>query len=230
MSNYDSQRLGQQNGRIGADSADVNDRPLVVACGALAGELRTVLGQLGPDAADVDVRFLPANLHNRPERIVDALDAVVNEAGGDDRTVLVGYADCGTGGRLDAWLADHPGATRLPGAHCYEMFAGADVFSLLHDAEPGTFYLTDFLAKHFDALVWDGLGLNRHPDLAAMYFGNYTRVVLLSQRDNPAVVDAGRRAAERLGLRFEHLPVGLRPLADAVAVGLRPRVDTMAVA
>lgn len=196
----------------------------MVACGALAGELRTVLGQLGPVAADVDVRFLPANLHNRPERIVDALDRVVHEAGAD-RPVLVGYADCGTGGRLDSWLADHPGATRLPGAHCYEMFAGADLFAALHDAEPGTFYLTDFLAKHFDALVWDGLGLDRHPELAAMYFGNYSRVVLLSQGADPAVVDAGQRAAERLGLRFEHRPVGLARFADAIVVGLRQRVD-----
>ena len=96
--------------------------------------------------------------------------------------MFVAYADCGTGGHLDALLEQHPGIERLPGAHCYEVFAGAEQFAELHDTEPGTFFLTDFLARHFDALVWEGLGLDRHPELLAMYFGNYTRVVLLSHR------------------------------------------------
>ena len=92
------------------------------------------------------------------------------------------------------------------------------MFAALHEAEPGTFYLTDFLAKHFDALVWGSLGLDRHPELRDMYFGNYRRVVLLSQTDDPAVVEAGRRAAEMLGLEFEHVHVGRRPFAEAVSV------------
>ena len=117
-----------------------------------------------------------------------------------DRDVFLAYADCGTGGALDTFLAEHPGIERLPGAHCYEFFAGTERFAALHDAEPGTFYLTDFLAKHFDALVWQGLGLDRHPELLPVYFGNYRRVVLLSQSDDPAVVDAASAAAGRLGL------------------------------
>ena len=135
-----------------------------IACGALASELRAVLAGQGLD--DVEVRYLPANLHNRPERIVPALREVIDDAGGE-RDVFVAYADCGTGGALDAFLAEHPGIERLPGAHCYEFFAGSERFAALHDAEPGTFYLTDFLAKHFDVLVWQGLGLDRHPVAAA---------------------------------------------------------------
>ena len=196
-------------------------RPLVIACGALASELRAVLTGQGIDG--VEVRFLPAHLHNRPERIVPAIQELLEREGGD-REVFVAYADCGTGGALDTFLATHPGIGRLPGAHCYEFFAGTERFATLHDAEPGTFYLSDFLAKHFDALVWNGLGLDRHPSLLPVYFGNYRRVVLLSQRDDPAVVGAARAAAQRLGLEFEHEHTGLAPFAAAVAVGLRHRV------
>jgi hypothetical protein len=197
-------------------------RPLILACGALAAELRAVLAQL-PVAADgaPEVRFLPANLHNRPERIVPALTAALESTGREAVSdVLVGYADCGTGGALDRWLADHPGVRRLPGAHCYEVYAGAALFATLHEAEPGTFYLTDYLAKHFDALVWSGLGLDRHPELLPVYFGNYRRLVLLSQTTGDAVVEAGRAAAQALGLAFVHHHVGTDQLATSVAVGL----------
>jgi protein tyrosine phosphatase (PTP) superfamily phosphohydrolase (DUF442 family) len=192
---------------------------LVIACGALAGELRAVLTEQG--LAGIDVHYLPANLHNRPERIVPAIAEVVDR---HDGPVFIAYADCGTGGGLDRYLAEHPGIGRLPGAHCYEMFAGGERFAALQEAEPGTFYLTDFLAKHFDALVWQGLGLDRHPSLRDAYFGNYTRVVLLSQQPDAALVAAGEAAAARLGLDFEHVPTGLDAFADAVAVGLAPRV------
>jgi hypothetical protein len=195
------------------------DRPLVLACGALVAELRAVLHASGMADA-IDVRYLPANLHNRPHEIAPAVSALLDEADPDrTRPVLVGYADCGTGGALDRVLAERPAARRLPGAHCYEFFAGSELFASLHDAEPGTFYLTDFLAKHFDALVWQGLGLDRHPQLRDTYFGHYTRLVLLSQADGGAldtVLAAGSEAAERLGLRFEHHHVGLSPFAVAI--------------
>jgi hypothetical protein len=184
--------------------------PLVVACGALATELRAVLPET------VEVGYLPAHLHNRPERIVPAVERLIDEAG--DRPVFVAYADCGTGGGLDAMLARHPGVTRLPGAHCYEVFAGSELFAELHDAEPGTFFLTDFLARHFEALVWQGLGLDRHPELLTVYFAHYQRVVLLSQSEDEAVVAAGRAAASRLGLEFEHRHVGRDRLAAAIPV------------
>jgi hypothetical protein len=189
----------------------VRVKPLIVACGALAGELRAVF-----DDDLVETRYLPAHLHNRPERIVPAVEAILVEAG--DRPVFVAYADCGTGGLLDALLDRHPGVARLPGAHCYEVFAGADLFAQLHDAEPGTFFLTDFLARHFEALVWQGLGLDRHPGLRDTYFGNYRRVVLLSQSTDPDVVAAGQAAADRLGLAFEHRHVGRHRLAAAIQV------------
>ncbi|MGD9996068.1 MAG: DUF1638 domain-containing protein [Ilumatobacteraceae bacterium] len=194
---------------------------LVLACGALATELRAVLGASGLGDR-VEVRYLPANLHNRPEQIVPALRALLAEHDPDRRRhVAIAYADCGTGGGLDAWLRSEPGIERLPGAHCYELFAGSPLFHELHDAEPGTFYLTDFLAKHFEALVWSGLGLDRHPQLRDAYFGNYTRLVLLSQSDDQSVVDAAIAAAERLQLTFEHRHVGLGTFGEAVQVLVR---------
>jgi hypothetical protein len=205
-----------------ARTGDFDRRPpLVVACGALATELRAVLAGQGLDG--VEVRYLPAHLHNRPERIVPALREVI-DGDATERHVFVAYADCGTGGGIDAFLAEHPGVERLPGAHCYEFFSGSERFAALHDAEPGTFYLTDFLAKHFDVLVWRGLGLDRHRSLLPVYFGNYRRLVLLSQSGDPALLAAAEAAAERLGLEFHHEPTGLEPFATAVAVGLAPRV------
>lgn len=195
------------------------DRPLVLACGALVSELRTVLAADGIADA-VEVHYLPANLHNSPERITPAVEEFLADHDPDGtRPVLLAYADCGTGGTLDRLLENRPNVRRLPGAHCYEFFAGGALFAELHDAEPGTFYLTDFLAKHFDALVWQGLGLDRHPQLRDTYFGHYSRVVLLSQTEGEAlapVVAAAQRAAEALGLGFEHVPVGLRPFCDAI--------------
>ena len=193
-------------------------RPLIIACGALVAELRAVLGRNGLNDA-IEVRYLPANLHNRPEGIVPALREHLDGRG--NRPTMVGYADCGTGGALDAMLQEYPDVTRIPGAHCYEFFAGTEFFSHLHDEQPGTFYLTDFLAKHFDALVWQGLGLDRHPELRDTYFGAYTRLVLLSQTTDPAVETAGRAAAERLGLAYEHRHVGLDGLEAAIPVSFR---------
>ncbi len=196
------------------------DRPLVIACGALVAELRAVLKANGL-TEQVDVRYLPANLHNRPDRIVPALRTLLKEVDPlGERPVLIGYADCGTGGGLDALLAETPRLRRLPGNHCYEFFSGTAVFEAMQDDELGTFYLTDFLAKHFDALMWQGLGLDKHPQLLPMYFEHYTRVVLLSQSTDESVVAAARAAAERLGLRFEHRHVGLAPFTGAVTVNL----------
>ena len=152
-------------------------RVLVVACGALVREVRAVLSQL-PEL-DVDVEYLPANLHNRPERITGAVCSLLDRAADQGYDgMAVAYGDCGTGGLLDAALADR-GVPRLAGAHCYQFLAGGAVFEELQEAEPGTFYLTDFLVRHFDALVIGGLGLDRHPELRDLYFGHYRRVVHL---------------------------------------------------
>ncbi len=201
-------------------------RPLVIACGALVSELRAVLAAAGLERA-VEVRYLPAALHNRPERLPREVDAVLAEtdAVAKGRTVLLGYGDCGTGGGFDRLIDNLPNAVRLPGDHCYEFFTGSEAFHAEHDSELGTFYLTDFLAKHFDALVWQGLGLDRHPQLRDMYFGNYRRVLLITQSGEQHVVDAGRAAAERLGLAFEVRMTGLDHFAEAVQVGIRTRTE-----
>ena len=192
-------------------------RPLVIACGALAGDLRAILRADGLDEF-IDVQYLPANLHSTPQLIVGALTPLIVAAVTAGRRVFVGYADCGTGGQLDALLAAHPGVDRLPGAHCYEFFAGSSSFEALQDEELGTFYLTDFLAKHFDALVWGGLGLDRHPQLRDLYFANYTRVVLLAQVDDDAVTARAAAAATTLGLRFERRFVGRDRLAQSLTI------------
>ena len=188
---------------------------MVFACGALARDLRAVLSAGGFDAY-VDVEYLPANLHNRPERITGAVCSVLDGAadGGYD-AMAVGYGDCGTGGLLDAALAER-GVSRLSGAHCYEFLAGGAVFAELQDAEPGTFYLTDYLARHFDALVIGGLGLDRHPELRDLYFGHYHRLVHLAQSDAPELAERARGAADRLGLAYEHRRTGLTPFASAL--------------
>lgn len=189
-------------------------RMLVIACGALARELRAVLAANGLD--HVDVRYLTADLHTRPREIPAAVEAELVAAGGTYDDVLVGYGDCGTAGALDPVLARH-GARRLPGAHCYEFLAGSDVFAALHDAEPTTFYLTDFLLRNFDRLVWRGLGLDRWPQLRDDYFGNYTRLLYLSQFPASAgQLAAAQGAAERLKLRLDHRHVGTGDLAPSL--------------
>lgn len=200
-----------------------NPRPLIIACGALAGDLRAALAASGL-ASQIEVSYLPAPLHNRPEQIVPALRPLLTAAHAECRPVFVAYADCGTGGHLDALLTEFPGVHRLPGAHCYELFAGAEQFAGLHDEALGTFYLTDFLARHFDALVWAGLGLDRHPELRDLYFGNYTRVVLLTQSNDASLPALAEAAAVRLGLSFEHVHTGrdglAEPLSDFAALAL----------
>lgn len=200
----------------------VDTRPLIIACGALVSELRAVLSASGIDD-EIEVKYLPANLHNRPENISPQIAELLEQ--NTARSVFVAYADCGTGGHLDLLLAKYPKVARLPGAHCYEFFAGSETFLAAHDQEPGTFYLTDFLAKHFEALVWQGLGLDQHPELRDMYFGNYRRVVLFSQTNNLEIVEAGQAAAMRLGLEFEHHHVGLQNFANSVPVSFLKKSD-----
>lgn len=187
---------------------------LVIACGALAGEIRSLV-RLN-DWSHVALECLPARLHNHPDRITPAVERLLEEKAGRFQRVLIGYADCGTGGRLDALLEKWPQVRRLPGAHCYEFYATAPRFAELHQAEPGTFYLTDFLAAHFDRLVWEFLGLDRHPQLRDDYFGNYRRLVYLSQNEDRGLLDSARRAARRLQLDFQHVPTGMGDLDSAL--------------
>jgi Protein of unknown function (DUF1638) len=174
---------------------------LVIACGALAREIAAL--RRANHWSGLDVRCLPAELHNRPERIAPAVRAEIQAQRERYAQIFVAYADCGTGGQLDAVLKEH-GVERLPGAHCYEFFAGASVFAALADAEPGTFYLTDFLLKNFERFVVRALGLDRHPELKSEYFRNYHRLMYLAQAEKPGSVERARAAASYLGLAFEY--------------------------
>ena len=118
---------------------------------------------------------------------------VIEDKREDFEQIFVAYADCGTGGLLDKVLAEYD-IDRLSGSHCYEFFAGSPAFDDLVEAEVGTFYLTDFLARHFDRLIRTGLGIDEHPELMPMYFGNYKRLVYLSQSQSPGACSNGRAA------------------------------------
>ena len=185
----------------------------VVACGALAREVLALQKQFGADK--FELKFLPAKLHNSPHEIPQAVDDALSEIATRCDNLLVGYGDCGTGGVLDVVVAKH-GATRIQGAHCYEFYLGVADFTAIHDEEPGTFYLTDFLVRQFDTLVYKPLGLDRHPELLNDYFGNYTRVLYLSQTADPGLIEAAKHAAHRLGLRFEHRNTGFGDLKSAM--------------
>jgi len=178
----------------------MNNRILIIACGALAREIAAL--KRANDWADVDVQCLPPELHNRPERIVPAVRAQISVHRSEYETIFVAYADCGTGGMLDVLLREQ-GIERLPGAHCYEFFAGSAAFAELQNAEPGTFYLTDFLLRHFERLVTRGLGLDRHPELAQEYFRHYRRLVYLAQSPEAHAPIQAQQIAQRLGLEFE---------------------------
>jgi len=188
-------------------------RVLVLACGAIAREVLALI-ELN-DWTHVDLRCLPAQLHSRPERIPAAVDAKLTELAGRYERVFVAYADCGTGGALDPVLERH-GVARLPGAHCYGFLAGNDAWDAMQDEEPATFYLTDFLARHFDALVVRALKLDTHPELLSLMFGNYRRLVYLAQTDDPELDRRAEEAAEFLGLDYERVRTGYGELVPSL--------------
>jgi hypothetical protein len=184
--------------------------PLVIGCGALAPELVALTRRAG--LPEMDLTCLPASLHNRPEKIPAAVVARIRRARRDGYArIFVAYADCGTGGLLDRAL-EAEGVERLEGAHCYEVYAGREAFAALGEDEPGTFYLTDFLVRNFDRLVVRGLGLDRHPELLPLYFGNYTRLLYLAQTEDARLTGTAEAGARRLGLAFERRFVGLGEL------------------
>lgn len=188
---------------------------LVIACGALAHELVRVRDMNNWD--HVEFQCLPAALHNYPEKISEAVRAKVREQRGHFSKIFIGYADCGTGGLLDKVIAEE-GLERLPGAHCYELFTGPEKFNALHKSEMGTFYLTDYLAENFDRLIIRGLGIDRYPELKDQYFGNYSKLVYLVQKENPKTEQKARKAAESLGLTYQREFTGDTGLDEALKV------------
>lgn len=187
----------------------MHENTLIIACGALAKELVEIKRLNGWE--HMRIQCLPAELHNRPEKIPGAVRAEIEKYRTGFDAIFVAYADCGTGGMLDKVLAEF-GIERLPGAHCYEFFSGSTVFTALANDEPGTFYLTDFLTRHFDRLVKAGLGLDKHPELQPEYFRNYRRLVYLSQSKSPDLEAAAKSHAEYLGLEYIHKHTGLDPV------------------
>ncbi len=187
-------------------------RVLIIACGALAREI----GVLTRTFDHIALTCLPATLHNTPERIPEAVRAAIRTARAEYDRIFVGYADCGTGGLLDKVLAEE-GATRLPGPHCYAFYSGTEDFLAAGDRDMRSFFLTDFLARQFQALVIEPLGLDRHPELRDAYFSNYETLVYLAQTEDAALDAAAQTAAARLGLRYARRQVGYGDLAGALA-------------
>jgi hypothetical protein len=187
----------------------------VIACGALAREILAVRDMAGLD--HMSVACLPAIWHNHPQKIAPAVDAAIEEARAEGATrIFVAYADCGTGGALDKVLEKH-GVDRIAGPHCYSFFSGNEAFQKSSDDDVTTFFLTDFLARQFEAFVVGPLGLDRHPELREMYFGNYEKLVYLAQTEDEALTAKAREAAAYLGLAFERRFTAYGDLATSLA-------------
>jgi hypothetical protein len=184
----------------------------VIACGALAGHVREIAERRGWPVA---VRSLPAILHNRPRKIVIEAEKALVSVRSSGRVAALAYADCGSYGALDELCARY-GVPRLPGLHCYDVFAGPAAIESMYAAEPGTYLLTDFLLRSFDRSVLAGLGLDRHPELWPDYFGHYRRLVWLAQEPTPALAEAAERVAERFGLPLTRVEVGVSRLERAL--------------
>ncbi|MGA9573990.1 MAG: DUF1638 domain-containing protein [Lysobacterales bacterium] len=195
----------------------MQDKILVIGCGAIARELVRIRRLNHWD--HIDIQCLPPGLHNRPERIPASVRVKIDSQIRQYRKIFVAYADCGTGGALDV-LLDEYGIDRIPGAHCYEFFTGEDAFRALAETEPGSFYLTDFLTRHFERLVIKGLGIDRLPQLKSVYFNNYRRLVYLAQSDTQELQTMARRHAQTLGLSYTYHYCGETPLSGMLKPAL----------
>lgn len=192
-------------------------RILLIACGALAHEILALKRVNGWD--HMDLTCLPAKLHLYPERITEEVEKAVAAHRGAYERIFVVYADCGTGGQLQAKCADL-GVEMVAGPHCYAFFEGLDRFAA-HEDEITAFYLTDFLVRQFDAFVWKPMGLDRHPELRDTIFGNYTKLVYQAQTDDPALRARAEECARRLGLAYEYRFTGYGDLETALSAQAR---------
>jgi hypothetical protein len=190
-------------------------KTLIIACGALAKEILFLKEMLGAAGQSIDLQCLPADYHNRPDKIIPGLEKVLADKSDDYDRILIGYGDCGTGGHLDSFVEKN-NLELLPGAHCYAFFAGLDEFDALMEEELGSFFLTDYLVKFFDRLIIKGFGIDRYPDLKDMYFANYKRVVYLAQTEDEDLQKQAKAAADRLGLDYEYRFTGYGELATVI--------------
>ena len=195
-------RGGQSDAR--APSNTDQTRTAIIACGALGGHVREIAGRRG---WDVQVHTLPSMLHNSPREITPAAERLAVALQESGLRVALAYADCGTYGELDR-LCERLGLTRLPGLHCYDVFAGPDRIKAALEAEPGTYLLTDFLIRIFRRSVLVSLGLDRHPELWPDYFGHYRRVVWLAQAPSPELTEEAESVAAMFGLPLTVIDVG----------------------
>ncbi len=198
----------------GLERTSGEGRVLLLACGALGREIVDLVEANHWSA--FDIQCLPAKWHNTPELIVPALREKIRANRGKYETLYVLYGDCGTGGLLDAMLAEE-GVERIEGPHCYSFFSGNAKFQETADEDVTAFFLTDYLARHFEKLVWQGLGLDRHPELLPAYFGNYTKIVYLAQTKDEAIEAKAKAAADKLGLGYEYRFTGYGELASEMA-------------
>jgi len=187
---------------------------LLIACGALAREIVDLIEK--NRWPGFDLQCLPAKWHNTPEHIVPGVRARIRAAKSHYRSIFVLYGDCGTGGLLDAMLVEE-GVERIEGPHCYAFFSGNENFAAQAEDDMAAFFLTDYLARHFDRLIWAGLGLDRHPELLPDYFGNYTKIVYLAQTRDAELAERAEAAARRLGLAYEYRFTGYGELAARMA-------------
>ncbi|WP_245441230.1 DUF1638 domain-containing protein [Neorhizobium sp. T7_12] len=197
-----------------AKERSTREKVHVIACGAIAREILAVSRQQG--LGHIDLNCLPAIWHAYPQKIVPGLEKAVAEAreAGFEK-IFFAYADCGTGGDIDR-LCAREGIARIEGPHCYSFFAGNDAFAAKADEDLFSFFLTDFLARQFEAFVIEPLGLNRHPELKDMYFGNYRKLVYLSQEEDEVLQEKARGAADYLGLEYEYRFTGYGDLTQAL--------------
>ncbi len=188
----------------------------VIACGMIAREVLAVKESLGLD--HLELTCLPAEYHFHPDRIAPAMDEAIARAKEEGwRDIFVGYADCGTGGMLDRVCAKH-GVERIAGPHCFAFYQGLEAFARVEEGDMTAFYMTDFLCRQFDAFFVRPLGLDRHPELAKDYFGNYQKLVYLAQTEDPVLEQVARDAAEMLGLAYEKRSTGYGDLTVALRV------------
>ena len=196
-----------------AERLEPSDKILILACGALGQEITNLIRVNG--WTHIKTRYFPAKLHNSPEQIADLLEQNIRNAESKFSQIFIGYADCGTGGKIDSMLEEF-GIQRLPGAHCYEFYSGTPEFEKIVEDEIGCYFLTDFLVKGFEKLIWEGLKLNLYPELLETYFGHYKKLVYLAQTDNPELQEKAKEIAERLDLEYVYHSTGYGDLEKAI--------------